>query len=89
MTDSLSHFLASKLAERKEAHLYRRRLCLESPRPGGSGGRAAVGEFCSNDYLSLAAHPKLQEAFSQAARQYGFGSGASHLVCGHSAPIRP
>ncbi|RYD90112.1 MAG: 8-amino-7-oxononanoate synthase, partial [Sphingobacteriales bacterium] len=42
--------------------------------------------FCSNDYLSLAAHPKLQEAFTQAARQYGFGSGASHLVCGHSAP---
>ncbi|MFO1369452.1 MAG: 8-amino-7-oxononanoate synthase [Marinagarivorans sp.] len=87
MTDSLAHFLASKLAERKEAHLYRRRLCLESPQGPEvvEGGRRLVN-FCSNDYLSLAAHPKLQEAFSQAAHQYGFGSGASHLVCGHSAP---
>ncbi|HMU66300.1 MAG TPA: aminotransferase class I/II-fold pyridoxal phosphate-dependent enzyme, partial [Cellvibrionaceae bacterium] len=87
MTDSLTSFLASKLAERKEAHLYRRRLCLDSPQgPEVSEGGRRLVNFCSNDYLSLAAHPKLQEAFSQAASQYGFGSGASHLVCGHSAP---
>ncbi|HMW70606.1 MAG TPA: 8-amino-7-oxononanoate synthase [Cellvibrionaceae bacterium] len=87
MTDSLTSFLASKLAERKEAHLYRRRLCLDSPQgPEVSEGGRRLVNFCSNDYLSPAAHPKLQEAFSQAASQYGFGSGASHLVCGHSAP---
>lgn len=87
MTDSLTSFLADKLAERKREHLYRRRLCLQSPQGPEviEGGRRLVN-FCSNDYLSLAAHPKLQEAFTQAAHQYGFGSGASHLVCGHSAP---
>jgi 8-amino-7-oxononanoate synthase len=42
--------------------------------------------FCSNDYLGLAAHPRVVERFRSAAVQYGVGSGASHLVCGHSAP---
>ena len=42
--------------------------------------------FCSNDYLGLAAHPRVIERFRRAATEYGVGSGASHLVCGHSAP---
>ncbi len=42
-------------------------------------------EFCSNDYLGLARHPELVRAFVAATEQYGVGSGASHLVTGHSA----
>ncbi|MCP4841205.1 MAG: aminotransferase class I/II-fold pyridoxal phosphate-dependent enzyme, partial [Halieaceae bacterium] len=34
----------------------------------------------------LAAHPRIVARFQQAAARYGVGSGASHLVCGHSAP---
>lgn len=40
--------------------------------------------FCSNDYLGLANHPKLIMAMSEGAKQYGVGSGASHLISGHS-----
>ena len=40
--------------------------------------------FSSNDYLGLAADPRLEEALVRGARKYGVGSGASHLVCGHS-----
>lgn len=40
--------------------------------------------FCSNDYLGLANHPKLIEAWCKGAMQYGVGSGASHLISGHS-----
>jgi 8-amino-7-oxononanoate synthase len=40
--------------------------------------------FCSNDYLGLAAHPLVAEAFCDGARRYGAGSGASHLISGHS-----
>jgi 8-amino-7-oxononanoate synthase len=40
--------------------------------------------FCSNDYLGLANHPNLVEALAQGAKQYGVGSGASHLISGHS-----
>ncbi|TFW27783.1 8-amino-7-oxononanoate synthase [Massilia horti] len=41
--------------------------------------------FCSNDYLGLAAHPRVIEALRAGAELYGAGSGASHLVSGHSA----
>lgn len=40
--------------------------------------------FCSNDYLGLAAHPRVIEALREGAQIYGAGSGASHLVSGHS-----
>lgn len=65
----------------------RRRLTLEGPQ----GPRVVVGgrehlAFCSNDYLGLAADPRLAEAAVAAVRAYGVGSGASHLVTGHHAP---
>jgi 8-amino-7-oxononanoate synthase len=40
--------------------------------------------FCSNDYLGLAAHPRVGDALRQGVQLYGAGSGASHLVSGHS-----
>jgi len=40
--------------------------------------------FCSNDYLGLAAHPRVVEALREGASLYGAGSGASHLISGHS-----
>ncbi|OXH83398.1 8-amino-7-oxononanoate synthase, partial [Burkholderia multivorans] len=46
-------------------------------------GREIVG-FASNDYLGLAAHPKLVAAFAEGAQRYGSGSGGSHLLGGHS-----
>ncbi len=47
-------------------------------------GRAAVA-FCSNDYLGLAADPRLITAAQEGARRYGVGGGASHLILGHSS----
>jgi 8-amino-7-oxononanoate synthase len=41
--------------------------------------------FCSNDYLGLAGDPRLAEAMYAAAKEWGTGSGAAHLVTGHSA----
>jgi 8-amino-7-oxononanoate synthase len=40
--------------------------------------------FCSNDYLGLANHPELVTALTEGAKLYGVGSGASHLISGHS-----
>ncbi|MBT3201376.1 MAG: 8-amino-7-oxononanoate synthase [Phycisphaerales bacterium] len=48
------------------------------------GGRD-VSCFCSNDYLSLANHPKVCLAAGQAIEKWGFGSGASRLVSGTTA----
>lgn len=41
--------------------------------------------FCSNDYLGLSQHPAPIEAARRAAMQWGVGSTASPLVCGHTA----
>lgn len=46
-------------------------------------GRAMLA-FCSNDYLGLAAHPRVVDALRTGAQLYGAGSGASHLISGHS-----
>jgi 8-amino-7-oxononanoate synthase len=51
------------------------------------GGRELVN-FSSNDYLALAADPRLARAAAGAARRYGCGAGASPLVSGHLPPLR-
>lgn len=79
--------LGAVLARRRAEGLYRKRLTLQSPQ--GVNVRVAGCDyvnFCSNDYLGLAAHPRVVARFQESAAQYGVGSGASHLVCGHSAP---
>ena len=40
--------------------------------------------FNSNDYLGLANHPKVIAALQEGAERFGVGSGASHLISGHS-----
>ena len=77
--------ISQKLANKKQQGLYRTRRVLSSPQqPMVSVDGADYLAFCSNDYLGLANHPRVVTAFKQAADQYGVGSGASHLVLGHS-----
>ncbi len=69
----------------KDKHLYRSRKITES----AQGTQIVIDghsliNFCSNDYLSLANHVQVKEAFKQGVDEYGVGSGASHLVSGHS-----
>lgn len=78
--------LAERLADITRAGLLRRRFA----RTGPQGPRISVDgrdylAFCSNDYLGLANHPRIVEAAVEAARRYGVGEGASHLLSGHSA----
>jgi 8-amino-7-oxononanoate synthase len=79
--------LASRLAERRAANLYRQRPLLESPQGPlvRVDGRQLLA-FCSNDYLGLANHPQVIEAWRAGAEKWGVGGGASHLVIGHSTP---
>ncbi|WP_339515584.1 8-amino-7-oxononanoate synthase [Pseudomonas sp. RL_15y_Pfl2_60] len=83
----MSFDLASRLAERRAAQLYRQRPLLESPQGPQVvvDGRELLA-FCSNDYLGLANHPQVIEAWQAGAARWGVGGGASHLVIGHSTP---
>jgi len=68
----------------------RRRIAHTACAPHQAVGEVHEGEpeslltFCSNDYLGLANHPAVIAAMAEGAQRYGAGSGASHLVSGHS-----
>lgn len=82
---NIERYLTARLAERRAQQRYRSRLVMESPQsPEAIVDGQPYLSFCGNDYLGLANHPKVIEAFTVAARRYGVGSGASHLVNGHS-----
>lgn len=83
---SMDDILAPALQRRQQDHLYRYRKLLQSAQgPEITVDGKTLTAFCSNDYLGLANHPKVIEALQSAARRYGVGSGASHLVAGHSS----
>lgn len=77
--------IAERLAVLRRRNMYRRRRVVEGPQ-----GREIVVDgrrllnFCSNDYLGLAADARVREALQRGAAQWGSGAGASHLVCGHT-----
>jgi 8-amino-7-oxononanoate synthase len=71
------------IQQRKEDNLWRQRINVASPQ----GARIVLEgqtllNFSSNDYLGLA---QQSESLTAAAKAWGMGSGASHLVCGHSS----
>jgi 8-amino-7-oxononanoate synthase len=82
---SMDAILQGQLDQRRAEHLYRTRLNVAS---GCSSTLEVDGStlinFCSNDYLGLANHPEINQALKKAVDQYGTGSGASHLISGHS-----
>jgi 8-amino-7-oxononanoate synthase len=84
---ALAERLATGLSALRTARRERRRAIIEARDPAGTrlriGGRDYLA-FCSNDYLGLAGDPRVVAAFADAARRWGVGSGASHLVSGHS-----
>jgi 8-amino-7-oxononanoate synthase len=76
-----------ELSRLEQQHILRRPIVIES----FDGPRVVIDSkslllMCSNDYLGLSNHPALREAARNAMERYGFGSGASRLVSGTSAP---
>ena len=79
--------LRARLAERRAADLYRQRPMLQSPQgPNVVVDGQPLLAFCNNDYLGLANHPAVIQAWREGAERWGVGGGASHLVIGHSTP---
>ncbi len=77
--------LKEELRQRQAKGLYRRRRITETPQQPQMiiDGREVIS-FCSNDYLGLANHPSVVKAFQDTANIFGVGSGAAHLINGHT-----
>ncbi len=76
-------FLKGQLEDIRDQGLYRPLRELESPQ----GPRAVIDghkviNLSSNNYLSLATHPRLKQAAIAATEQYGVGSGAVRTIIG-------
>jgi 8-amino-7-oxononanoate synthase len=80
------NWLDRELADLDRQGLRRRLQTREGPQAARVvlDGRELVN-FGSNDYLGLAADPRLAAAAAEAAQREGWGSGASPLVTGHAA----
>jgi 8-amino-7-oxononanoate synthase len=77
--------LHGALEKRRADGLYRSRRIIDG-RQGPEllvDGRRMLA-FCSNDYLGLAADPRLADALKRGVDRYGVGAGAAHLISGHS-----
>ena len=76
--------LSTELQRRRDQGLYRQCRVVDGKQ---SVELMVDGEkmlaFCSNDYLGLAADPRLAEAATQAIKHAGVGAGAAHLISGH------
>jgi len=79
----LSSF-TQEISELREKGRYRRLRRVSTPQDTvvAIEGKKLLN-FSSNNYLGLANHPDVVEAFIKYARKYGVGSGASRLVGGN------
>ena len=79
--------IRTELAARRDAALLRKPQTIVGQDGVNlilNGGQRVTG-FASNDYLGLAGHADIATAFKRGIDTWGSGSGAAHLVSGHSA----
>lgn len=75
--------LATQLAEIKNAGLYKDEWIILTPQ--GPEIRIKQGEvinFCANNYLGLANHPRIVAAAKEGLEKYGFGMSSVRFICG-------
>ena len=85
MNDKLA-FITEDVANLKEQGLFINIRTMESPVDAWmtvDGKR--VLNFCTNNYLGLANHPRIKEAAKQAIDQWGVGPGAVRTIAGTQA----
>jgi len=82
MTDKLA-WIDKELANLKETGFYNTIPMMDSPQgPSVVINGKRVLNFCANNYLGLANHPRLVEAATQAMQKYGVGPGAVRSIAG-------
>lgn len=80
-------WLEAELEGLRESGLYNRIRTIDS----AMGGRVTIDgrsllNFCANNYLGLANHPRIKAAVHEAVEQYGVGPGAVRTIAGTMTP---
>ncbi|TNN05321.1 5-aminolevulinate synthase [Schistosoma japonicum] len=86
-----NRFFASEVEKKKKDSTYRvfRRILRDASEfpfadDYSSGVKRRVAVWCSNDYLGMSWHPKVQEAAISTIRKHGVGSGGTRNISGNS-----
>jgi len=75
--------LTAALAEIAEAGLFKEERAIDGPQGAlvSVGGRPLLN-FCANNYLGLAADPRLVRAATEGIARWGFGLSSVRFICG-------
>ncbi len=95
-SDAARREVAARLSEIRDAGTWKEERVIQTPqgvhirvRVGGDGqGRGAreVLNFCANNYLGLASHPRVVEAAHAALKRWGYGMASVRFICGTLEP---
>lgn len=82
-TDEKTQYLADNISELQEQGLYNNIRVIDSPMDGQVviDGKRVIN-FCANNYLGLANHPRLKQAAKEAIDKFGIGPGAVRTIAG-------
>ncbi|GAA1267396.1 glycine C-acetyltransferase [Saccharothrix xinjiangensis] len=88
MYGAMREDLRAGLDEIRAAGLYKAERVISSPQDAAVrvGGGAEVLNFCANNYLGLADHPRLVGAAREALDRWGFGMASVRFICGTQEP---
>jgi glycine C-acetyltransferase len=84
MYKTLKPVLEKELEEIEKAGLYKRERIIITPQGAEikiQGGQEVIN-FCANNYLGLASHPRVIEAAKKTMDSYGFGMASVRFICG-------
>lgn len=84
MTQSLTARLAKETAALQSQGLYKAERIIDSPQQAliTLADGSEVLNFCANNYLGLANHPRLIQAAKDALDRYGYGMASVRFICG-------
>ena len=84
MYGKMQGYIQGKLAEIKQAGLYKSERVITGPQQAHVGvkGGAPVLNLCANNYLGLANHPDVVRAAQQAMEEWGYGMASVRFICG-------
>jgi glycine C-acetyltransferase len=84
MYKTLKPVLEKELKEIENAGLYKRERIIITPQGADikiQGGQEVIN-FCANNYLGLASHPRVVEAAKKTMDTHGFGMASVRFICG-------
>lgn len=84
MYGSIKKFLQNEIKDIKDSGLYKEERIITSPQSAviRLADGSEVINFCANNYLGLASHPKVLEAAHKTLDERGYGMSSVRFICG-------